>query len=130
MSAATAQEKLMEFVLTFHQPAEVFEINDDPVRGAAPMQAWKLYMDAMGAAGVLRGGNRLEQFGGTAVRVRDGKRQVQDGPFAETKELLGGYVVIDVDSLDEALKWAERCPGSAVGTTFVWPVRPTPMPAK
>jgi hypothetical protein len=120
----------MEFVLTFHQPAEVFEVNDDPVRGVAPMQAWKLYMEAMVAAGVLRGANRLEQFAPTAVRVRDGKRQVQDGPFADTKDLLGGYAVVDVDSIDEALKWAERCPGSAVGVTLVWPVRKMPSPAQ
>ena len=120
----------MEFVLTFHQPAEVFEVNDDPVRGAAPMQAWKLYMEAMAGAGVLRDAKRLEHDGGTAVRVRDGKRQVQDGPFAETKELLGGFALIEVDSLDEALKWAERCPGSAVGTTFAWPVRPMPPQPK
>ena len=120
----------MEFVLTFHQPAEIFEVNDDPVRGVEPMQAWKLYMEAMAGAGVLRGANRLEQFGGTAVRVRGGKRQVQDGPFAETKDLLGGYAVIDVASIDEALKWAERCPGSAVGVTMVWPVRPMPKPAQ
>jgi len=84
----------------------------------------------MVGAGVLRGANRLEQFAGTAVRVRGGKRQVQDGPFAETKELLGGYALIDVASIDEALKWAERCPGSAVGVTMVWPVRPTPKPAQ
>jgi hypothetical protein len=120
----------MEFVLTFHQPAEVFEINDDPVRGVVPMQAWKLYMEAMVAAGVLRGANRLEQFSQTGVRVRNGKREVQDGPFADTKDLLGGYAVVDVESLDEALKWAERCPGSAVGVTVVWPVRQMPQPAK
>jgi hypothetical protein len=53
------------------------------------------------------------------VRVRDGKRQVQDGPFVETKDLLGGYVVIDVASVDEALKWAERSPSSLVGSTEV-----------
>ena len=120
----------MQFVLTFHQPAEVFEVNDDPVRGVAPMQAWKLYMEAMAAAGVLRGAKRLEHDGGTAVSVRNGKRHVQDGPFADTKELLGGYALIEVDSLDEALKWAERCPGSAVGVTNVWPVRKMPSPAK
>jgi hypothetical protein len=130
VGAATAQEKLMEFVLTFHQPAEVFEVNDDPVRGVVPMQAWKLYMEAMVAAGVLRGANRLEQFSQTGVRVRNGKREVQDGPFADTKDLLGGYAVVDVESLDEALKWAERCPGSAVGVTVVWPVRQMPQPAK
>ena len=120
----------MEFVLTFHQPAEVFEVNADPVRGAAPMQAWKLYMEAMVAAGVLRGANRLEAFSPTSVSVRNGKRQVQDGPFADTKEMLGGYAVVDVESLDEALKWAERCPGSAVGNTVVWPVIKMQIPGQ
>lgn len=120
----------MEFVLTFHQPAEVFEVNADPVRGAPAMQAWKLYMEAMAAAGVLRSANRLDPFNPTSVSVRDGKRQVQDGPFADTKDLLGGYAVVDVASLDEALKWAERCPGSAVGATLVWPVIPMQTPAR
>ena len=117
----------MEFVLTFHQPAEVFEVNDDPVRGVAPMQAWKLYMEAMAAAGVLRDAKRLEHDGGTAVSVRNGKRHVQDGPFADTKELLGGFVMIDVPSLDEALRWAERAPCSLVGCTEVFTLR---MPGK
>ena len=112
----------MEFVLTFHQPAEVFQVNLDPVKGASAMQAWKLYMEAMAAAGVLRGANRLDAFNPTSVSVRAGRRHVQDGPFADTKDLLGGYAVVDVDSLDEALKWAERCPGSAVGQTVVWPL--------
>jgi hypothetical protein len=116
----------MEFVLTFHQPAEVFEINDDPVRGATPTQAWKTYTEGTAAVGVLREAKRLEHDQPTAVRVRNGKRQVQDGPFVDTKDLLGGFAVVDVDSLDEALKWAERCPGSAAGSTLVWPVRPMP----
>lgn len=112
----------MQFVLTFHQPADVYEANADPVHGPARLQAWQLYMAAMQEAGVLRGGNRLEARSGTSVRVRDGRRHVQDGPFAETKDLLGGYVVIEVATLDEALKWAERSPSSLVGTTEVWPV--------
>lgn len=121
-AADAAQEIAMEFVLTFYQPAEVYETNADPVRDAAPMEAWRHCMDAMAAAGVLRGGHRLDAFGATSVRVREGLRQVQDGPFAETKGLLGGYAVVEVSSLDEALKWAERSPSSAVGAADVWPV--------
>jgi hypothetical protein len=112
----------MEFVLTFQQPAHVYETNADPVTGPPALQAWKLYMDAMAAEGVLRGANRLDAFGATTVRVREGKRQVQDGPFADSKDLLGGYALIDVPSLDEALQWAARSPSSAVGSTEVWPV--------
>lgn len=112
----------MEFVLTFLQPQATYELNADPVKGPPALQAWQLYMQAMAETGVMRGGNRLDAFGATTVRVRNGQRQVQDGPFADTKDLLGGYVVIDVPSLDEALKWAERSPSSLAGSTEVWPV--------
>lgn len=112
----------MEFVLTFQQTPAAYETYADPVAGPAALQSWKLYMDAMVGAGVMRGGNRLDPAAPTTVRVQGGKRQVQDGPFADTKELLGGYVVIEVPSLDEALKWAERSPSSLAGSTTVWPV--------
>ena len=112
----------MEFVLTFQQPAEVYETNADPVTGPPAMQAWKLYMEAMAAEGVLRGANRLDPFAVTTVRVRNGQRQVQDGPYADTKDLLGGSALIDVPSLDHALQWAARSPSSAAGSTGVWPV--------
>jgi hypothetical protein len=112
----------MEFVLTFQQPVSIYEQHADPKLGPPAMMAWKAYMDAVAAAGVMRGGNRLDPFALTSVRVRDGKRQVQDGPFAESKELLGGYIVIDVPSLDEALRWAERSPSSLYGSTEVRPV--------
>jgi hypothetical protein len=117
----------MEFVLTFLQPTEAAEAYLDPAKAPALMQPWQLYMDSMAEAGVLRGGHRLDSFSTTTVRVRNGKRQVQDGPFAETKDLLGGYVVIDVPSVDEALKWAERSPSSLVGGTEVRPVIATPQ---
>ncbi|WP_254512149.1 YciI family protein [Anatilimnocola floriformis] len=58
----------------------------------------------------------------TSVRVRDGKRQVTDGPFAETREQLGGYFIVDAADLDEALKIAERIPGARKGTVEVRPV--------
>jgi len=109
----------MEFVLTFLQPQAIYERNADPVTGPEGLAPWRLYMQAMAEAGVLRGGQRLDVMSGTRVRVRDGRRQVQDGPFADTKELLGGFVLIDVPSLDEALRWAERAPSSALGSTEV-----------
>ena len=57
----------------------------------------------------------------TTVRQRDGKRQVQDGPFAEVKEQLGGYYVVDVPNLDKALEWAARCPAASSGSVEVRP---------
>jgi len=56
------------------------------------------------------------------VRVADGKTQVLDGPYAETKEQLAGYYLIDVPDLDAALSWAARCPGASVGSIEVRPI--------
>ena len=62
----------------------------------------------------------------TSVRVRDGKRLVTDGPFAETREVLGGYYLIDVENLDEAIRIAERHPGARLGTVEIRPVMEIP----
>ena len=62
----------------------------------------------------------------TTVRVRDSKRLLTDGPFAETREHLGGYMMIDVDNLDEAIDFAVRSPLASVGTIEVRPVREGP----
>ena len=62
----------------------------------------------------------------TSVRVRDGKRHVTDGPFAETREILGGYYLIDVDDLDEAIRIAARHPGARVGTVEIRPILELP----
>jgi hypothetical protein len=58
----------------------------------------------------------------TTVRVKGGKTEVLNGPYAETKEQLGGYYLIDVPDLDAALSWAARCPGASVGTIEVRPI--------
>jgi hypothetical protein len=116
----------MEFILTFHQPADIYEKHQKPETSVPILQAWQLYMDAMAAEGVLRGGARLNALAGSTVTERDGKREVQDGPFAETKDLLGGYVLLDVPSREEAVKWAARAPSTLVGSTSVWPVIPRP----
>ena len=64
----------------------------------------------------------------TSVRVRDGKRQVQDGPFADSKEQLAGYFIVEVPDLDVALDWAARAPSASYASVEVRPVVP-PMPA-
>jgi hypothetical protein len=96
----------------------------------ATMTAFMAYTRALREAGVLLGGNALQPSNtATIVRVRDGKTQVLDGPFADTKEQLGGYYLIDVPDLDAALAWAARCPGAAFGTIEVRPVMETPAAA-
>ena len=79
------------------------------------------------ARGQYLGGNPLHPTStATSVRVREGKRLLTDGPFAETSEHLGGYMLIDVENLDEAIAFAARGPLARVGTIEVRPVREGP----
>src|SRR5882672_5826637 len=85
--------------------------------------AYTAYSEAMKKAGILVGANRLRPTASAStVRVADGKTKVLDGPYAETKEQLGGYYLIDVPDLDAALSWAARCPGANHGTIEVRPI--------
>jgi hypothetical protein len=85
--------------------------------------AYGAYTEAMKKAGVLAGANRLQPTASAStVRVADGKSKVLDGPYAETKEQLAGYYLIDVPDLDAALSWAARCPGASFGAIEVRPV--------
>jgi hypothetical protein len=87
------------------------------------MAAYIAYTEAMKTAGVLRGGGRLERSSAaTTVRAHNGKTEVLDGPYADTKEQLGGYYLIEVARLDDALSWAARCPGASHGAIEVRPV--------
>lgn len=92
--------------------------------------AFMAYTKALMDAGVLLGGNALQlSTTATTVRVRDGRTQVLDGPFADTKEQLGGYYLIEVADLDSALEWAARCPGASFGAMEVRPIMETQRPA-
>jgi hypothetical protein len=91
-------------------------------RGTA-YAAYTAYTEALGEAGVMRGANRLAPAAtGHTVRVAGGAPQVLDGPYAETREQLGGYYVIEVADMAEALRWAARCPGAAHGVVEVRPL--------
>src|SRR5215510_9857643 len=85
--------------------------------------AYRAYTEALTKAGALKGSNRLAPTSSaTTVRVHDGKPKVLDGPYAESKEQLGGYFLIDVPDLDAALSWASRCPGASHGVVEVRPI--------
>src|SRR5438552_2012824 len=91
-------------------------------RGLAAYQA---YTEALEKAGVRVASNRLRPVASaTTVRIADGKTNVLNGPYAETREQLGGYYLIDVADLDAALSWAARCPGASHGVVEVRPVWP------
>ena len=86
--------------------------------------AYIAYMEAMAKAGVLRNSTGLHPTSSaTTVRVANGKTQVLDGPYADSKEQLGGFHIIEVADLDAALSWAARCPTALHGVVEVRPVR-------
>jgi len=89
----------------------------------ALMEAYGKYDEEVHEAGVYRDSHRLHPIAtATTVRVRNGKTQTTDGPFAETKEAMGGYYLIDVPSLDEAIAWAAKIPTATYGSVEVRPV--------
>ena len=97
---------------------------------AAEMQQWFAYTEELQQAGALIGGEPLHGIDtATTVQIRDGKTVTTDGPFAETKETLGGYYMIDVDTLDEALEWAGKVPLAPYGSVEVRPILEIPADA-
>ena len=87
------------------------------------LAAYGAYSEAMSKAGVMVAGERLQPVASaTTVRVSKGKTSVLNGPYAETKEQLGGFYIIDVPDLDVALSWASRCPGASHGSVEVRPI--------
>ena len=117
----------MEYMLMFYEPTGQFEQRKERVASQPYWAGWMAYVQAMHQSGIVKSGAGLQGPGtATTVRVVEGKRRVQDGPFAETKEQLGGFFVIDVADLDTALSWAARAPCAASGGVEVRPVLPSP----
>jgi hypothetical protein len=116
------RRKLMQFALMIYHTPEEFAMrkNDynDPHLGA-----WRAYYKALVEAGIYVGANALEvPETGTTVSLKEGKRRVQDGPYAETKEQLAGIIILELPSIDAALEWAARCPGASIGAVEVRPL--------
>lgn len=111
----------MRYTLLLHYPEMTAEtIGQEAIE--AGMAAFHAYADALDAAGVLRSAEVLQpSTASTTVRLRDGEPVIQDGPFADTKEQLGGTFVIDVADLDAAIEWAVRAPSVSWGAVEVRP---------
>jgi hypothetical protein len=114
----------MQFALLIFESPEAFAArnadDNNPYLGA-----WRAYYKALVEAEIYVGGNPLQPpETGTTVRLKNGKRHVQDGPFADTKEQLGGFTILELPSLDAALEWAARCPAASIGAVEVRPVSP------
>jgi hypothetical protein len=112
----------MKFMMLIYETADDFNARASEERN--PMIGpWRQYYRALIDAGVYVTGAPLQPDStGTTVRVKGGQRQVQDGPYADTKEQLGGYIILDLPSLDAALDWAARCPTAATGAVEIRPV--------
>ncbi len=112
----------MKYLLMIYA-SEADESKMAPAEIGQVMQAYGADTDALTKAGALQSAERLRpSTDATSVKVRGGKTEVLNGPYAETREQLGGYYVIDVPDLDAALAWAARCPSSSHGTIEVRPI--------
>jgi hypothetical protein len=101
-----------------------------PAQKAEGLAAYTAYGEALKKAGAFINSNRLSPAASaTTVRLRDGKAQVLDGPYTETKEQVGGYYLIDAPDLDAALSWAARCPAASHGVIEVRPIFQPPARA-
>ena len=112
----------MQYLLLIHSDETAMK-SAPPEASSQMTAAYMAYTEALSKAGILLGGNRLRPTDTTTtVRITGGKTQVLDGPYAETKEQLAGYYLIDVADLDAALSWAARCPGASHGAIEVRPI--------
>jgi len=112
----------MQFALLIYESPEAFASRrsdgTDPYTGA-----WRAYHKALVESGVFVAGDPLEvPETGTTIRIKEGKRGLQDGPYADTKEQLGGFTILELPSLDAAIEWAARCPAASLGAVEVRPL--------
>jgi hypothetical protein len=101
----------------------IYENEATTPQDEAEFNKWMKYTDDLKASGYLRAGEALQPTAtATTVRLKNGKVVTTDGPFAETKEQLGGYYMVECNDLDEAIKWAARIPSAGRGPVEVRPV--------
>jgi hypothetical protein len=123
--SSNRKEQAMQYALLFYQSPDEFAARRDPKKQEAFWASFIPYMKALHDAGIVISGAGLEPPDvATSIRLNGGKRQVQDGPFAEAKEQLGGFFIIDVANLDVALEWAARWPAELIACIEVRPVVP------
>lgn len=114
----------MEYLLMLFRD-EAQQAQMTPSQGTEMTAAFGAYTEALQKAGVWRAGARLRPTdSATTLRAKNGKTEVLNGPYAETREQLAGYYLIDVSDLDQALAWAARCPAVDFGAVEVRPLWP------
>ena len=117
----------MQFMMTFNEPETEFAKRDGAETSGPYWGAWSAYMASIAQAGIMVSAAGLQPpHAASTLRMKNGQRDIHDGPFADTKEQLGGFCVIEVDSLDAALDWAAKAPCAEAGSVEVRPVLPPP----
>lgn len=118
----------MQYLLLIYDNEQNWEGLNETDRAARSAE-YTSYTQSIAKSGHYKGGNALQSTStATTVRVRNGKRTTTDGPFAEAREHLGGYYLVDAKDLDEAIALAERIPGARTGGIEVRPIQPMPTP--
>ena len=114
----------MKYILLIHDDEKVWEKLSESEKNAIYADYGK-FSEAIKASGNYVSGSELQPTStATSVRIRDGKRLVTDGPFAETREQLGGFYLVEAKDLDEAIALAARIPSARLGTIEVRPLMP------
>ena len=117
----------MQYAIIVYENEQDFKDRMNEKKPHINMSAYVAYSQALVAAGVARGGAGLQLPGtATTVKIKNGKKHVQDGPFSDSKEQLGGFFLIEVANLDEALAWAAKCPAASSTGVEVRPLLPPP----
>ena len=119
----------MKYMLLIHDSEQALNaLSEDELKRI--MADYRRFSEEIRASGHYRAGSQLQPTSmATSVRVRNGKRLVTNGPFAETSEQLGGYFLVEAKDLDEAIGLAERVPSARIGTIEIRPLVETPTPA-
>lgn len=116
----------MKYMLLLHGDESAWANMPEEARGPA-IQAYMEYNRELAASGVLRGGSELQpSHTATTLRGKNGEVEVIDGPFAEAREQLGGFYILEVDTLDAAMEWARRCPALYGGAIEIRPLGTEP----
>ena len=115
----------MQYMLLLYSDEKAWN-TFSPAEQQAGVAQYTAYGEALRKAKVYVSSDRLrDTTDATTVTIAEGKTQVMDGPFADTKEQLGGYYIIDVPDLDQAIDWAAKCPSARAGSIEIRPVWPT-----
>lgn len=122
MPAAAVNEAHPQYTVLIYESADDFAARKDPARQPGYRAQWLPYSRVLKEAGAFVHGAGLEPpETAVTIRLKDGRRLVHDGPYAETKEQLGGYFIVSAPDLDAALDWAARCPTATTGVIEVRP---------